>query len=71
MINKPPPFKGLILRILTIIPIKGKGSINRGSGLIEKRFAGAIPHLGNLEAKEKSIRNSSSPTLIQNSDCQI
>ena len=34
MINEPPPFKGLIIRILIIIPIKGKGFINQGSGLL-------------------------------------
>ena len=33
MINKPPPFKGLTIRILIIIPIKGTGFINQGSGL--------------------------------------
>ena len=33
MINKPPPFKGLHIRIPTIIPIKGRGFINQGSGL--------------------------------------
>ena len=34
MINKPPPFQGLSIRIPIIIPIKGRGFINRGSGLI-------------------------------------
>ena len=33
MINKPPPFKGLNVRIPIIIPIKGRGFINHGSGL--------------------------------------
>ena len=33
MINKPPPFKGLNIRIPIIIPIKGRGFINQGSGL--------------------------------------
>ena len=33
MINKPPPFKGLTLRIPITIPIKGGGFINRGSTL--------------------------------------
>ena len=32
MIDKPP-FKGLNIRIPTIIPIKGRGFINQGSGL--------------------------------------
>ena len=32
MINKPPPFKGLPIRIPIIIPIKGRGFINQGSG---------------------------------------
>ena len=34
MINKPPPFKGLNIRIPIIIPIKGRGFINHGSGLL-------------------------------------
>ena len=33
MINKPPPFKGLSIRIPIIIPIKGWGCINYGSTL--------------------------------------
>ena len=33
MINKPPPFKGLNTRIPIIIPIKGRGFINHGSGV--------------------------------------
>ena len=33
MINKPPPFKGLNIRIPIIMPIKGRGFINQGSGL--------------------------------------
>ena len=33
MINKPPPFKGLDIRIPIIIPIKGRGFIDQGSGL--------------------------------------
>ena len=33
MMNKPPPFKGLNIRMLIIIPIKGRGFINHGSGL--------------------------------------
>ena len=32
MINKHPPFKGLTIRILVIIPIKGRGFINKGLG---------------------------------------
>ena len=34
MINKPPPFKGLDIRITIMIPIKGRGFINQGSGLL-------------------------------------
>ena len=30
MINEPPPFKGLNIRIPTIISIKGRGSLIRG-----------------------------------------
>ena len=32
MINRPPGFKGVNMRIPIIIPIKGRGSINQGSG---------------------------------------
>ena len=32
MINNPPPCKRLNIKIPIIIPIKGRGSINRGSG---------------------------------------
>ena len=33
MINKPPPFTDLNIRIPIIIPIKGRGFIHHGSGL--------------------------------------
>ena len=33
MLNKLLPFEGLNIRIPIIIPIKGKGVINQGSGL--------------------------------------
>ena len=33
MINKHTPFKGLYVRIPMIIPIKGRGFVNQGSGL--------------------------------------
>ena len=33
MINKLSPFKGLNIKIPIIIPIKGRGFINQGSGL--------------------------------------
>ena len=33
LINIPPPFKGLNIRIRTIIPIKGRGFINQRSTL--------------------------------------
>ena len=36
MINQPPPFKDLNIRIPIIIPIKGSGFINHGSGLAEQ-----------------------------------
>ena len=32
MINKPPPFKGLNIRIPIIVLIDGRGVINHGSG---------------------------------------
>ena len=42
MINKPPPFKGLNIRIPIIIPIKGRrGFINHGSGLLKDHSAAA------------------------------
>ena len=34
MINQPPPFKGFNTRISIIIPNKGRGFINQGSGLV-------------------------------------
>ena len=34
MIDEPPPFKDLNIRIPIIIPIKGMGFINHGSGLV-------------------------------------
>ena len=39
MMNNPPPFKGLNIRIPSTIPIKGRGVINHGStlGFIPKR----------------------------------
>ena len=40
MINEPPPFKGLNIRIPIMIPIKGRGCINQGSWLAcRERFA--------------------------------
>ena len=42
MINKPPQFKGLTIRIPTITPITGKGFINQGSGLV---FGASKNHL--------------------------
>ena len=33
MVKKPPPFEGLNIRILFIIPVKRWGFINQGSGL--------------------------------------
>ena len=33
MINQPPPFKDLNIRIPITIPIMGRGFINHGSGL--------------------------------------
>ena len=37
MIYKPPPFKGLDIRITIIIPIQGRGFIKQGSGLVCSR----------------------------------
>ena len=33
MINEPPPFKGLNIRIPIITPVNGRRFINQGSGL--------------------------------------
>ena len=33
MIHKPPPLKGLSIRIRNIFPIKGRGFIHQGTGL--------------------------------------
>ena len=33
LLKRPPPFKGLDIRIPIIIPIKGRGFVNQGSGL--------------------------------------
>ena len=33
MINKPPPFKDLKVRIPIATPVKGSGFVNHGSGL--------------------------------------
>ena len=35
MINEPPPFKGLNIKIPIVIPIKGRGFINHVSGLVD------------------------------------
>ena len=54
MINTPPPLKGLNIRILIMIPIKGRGFIHQGFTLFEiweaaallvrsARFAGRMP----------------------------
>ena len=37
MINKPPRFKGLDIRIPTVIPVNGRGFIDQGSGLLHKK----------------------------------
>ena len=37
MINKPSPFKGLNIKIPIIIPIKGRGFINQGSGVLSNQ----------------------------------
>ena len=38
MINAPSPVKGLDIRILIIIPTKGRGFINQGSTLGGREF---------------------------------
>ena len=43
--NKPPPFKGLNITIPIIIPIKGRGFINQGSGLAP--FMARSTHVSN------------------------
>ena len=42
MINQPPPFKGLNIRIPILIPVKGKRFIDQGSGLI---FGGGVSNI--------------------------
>ena len=51
MINKPPPFKDLNIRIPIMIPIKGRGFINHGSGLppviiVESPFSLLVTNTG-------------------------
>ena len=46
MINKPPPLKCLDVRISIIIPIKGRGFINQGSGLNLNLRHSALHELG-------------------------
>ena len=54
MINQPPPFHCLNIRIPIIIPIKGRGCINQGSGLSKLSFAKLC--LGCLEFREFRCR---------------
>ena len=42
MLNKPPPFKGLIIRIPIMIPAKGIGFMDEGFGLVPFAKPGAI-----------------------------
>ena len=51
MINKPPPFKGLNIRIPIIIPVRGRGFINRRLGLSYRLRYGAGPWPTTHEAK--------------------
>ena len=50
MINKPPTFEDLNMRIPVIIPIKGRGFLNHGSGLCIPSDAGIcsmrMPYFG-------------------------
>ena len=46
MINKPPPFKGLNIRIPIIIPIKGSGFINQGFGVCFTWTLDVLPFFG-------------------------
>ena len=54
MINKPPPFKGLNIRIPIIIPIKGRGFVNHGLGLLPGQSA--HNHEGAQSARAQSRR---------------
>ena len=58
MIDKSPPFKGLNIGIPIIIPIKGRGLINQGSGLLF-RVRGSLGH-GKLQGR------SNGPGLVLN-----
>ena len=40
MIKEPPPFKGLHMRIPSIIPMKGRGFTNHGSALRKSKTQG-------------------------------
>ena len=44
MINKPPPFKGLHIKILIIIPIKGTGPMFPKSGVIVDLIEKVVCH---------------------------
>ena len=49
MVQKPPPFKGLNIRILIINPIKGRGFINHGSGLgVSRNMLAGLGGLGGV-----------------------
>ena len=50
MINNPPPCNGLNIRIPIIIPIKGRGFINQGSGLPRVMQHVLLPSVLLLEA---------------------
>ena len=59
MINKPPPFKGLNMRIPTIIPIKGRGCINHGSTLLDAFTffgCGLASYVGGFGSESSGLR---------------
>ena len=44
MIDKPLPFKGLNIRIFSIVAMKGRGFMNHGPGLVvdERKYSAGI-----------------------------
>ena len=64
--NKPLPFKGLNIRILSIIPLKGRGTIKQGSTQVVYRdpsrtFGFSRPGTTNLNPSKWSCCSCLSP----------
>ena len=61
MISKPPPLKGLKIRIAIIIPIKGTGFSNQGSGFVMYPL---IPYYLEVRCTYNLLRNCSYDLII-------